>query len=53
MKLTLFERLILFSIVEVMHLAGIPVKYKRGFSDFLYRIAKKGELTESDLERFD
>ena len=52
-KLTLFERLILFTINEVMFVAGIPTAHRKKFGEFLYRIAAKGEISISDLQYFE
>jgi hypothetical protein len=51
-KLTLFERLILFVIVEAMYVAGIPVVHRKKLGDFIYRIAVKGEIDINDLNHF-
>lgn len=51
-QLNLFERLILLVIMQVMYIAGIPVRHREELSSLLYRIAKKGQIEESDLEMF-
>jgi hypothetical protein len=53
MKLTLFERMIFVVIMEVMHVAGIPAKYKEKLSSHLYRMAMSGEIKESDIMEYE
>jgi len=51
-KLTLFERLLLLVINEIMYLAGISAKDSRELRDLLYEIAFRGEIKENDLDIF-
>jgi len=52
MKLSLFERLLLVVIVQVMFYAGVPAKHREKLSKFLYETATKGELSEKNFKNF-
>ena len=52
-KLTLFERMIFIVIVQVMHIVGVPAKYKTNLSEHLYWMAMAGKICETDIKRYE